>query len=173
MNSKQWWDSVKNDSVKFNDWLVKQYRGEVTAATRIRVLKDNYPSSEKNKRVLEVIASQEEQHAGWVLELLVARGINPSLENAEKRYWAKTLQGIKDFATGTAVGAHAEGMRLERIKVICEDEEAPADVRVVFQKILKDELFHERAFTQMSTPEALESTRGNHLLGKESLGLEA
>jgi rubrerythrin len=171
--SLTWWNEVKASPSLLKDWLVKQYRGEVTAADRIRTLADNYATTGLQRKTLEVIASQEETHASWVLGLLNARGIMPCSENAEDRYWAATLPGIEDFETGSAVAAHAEKMRLERIQVICEDQEAPEDIRSVFSRILKDELFHERAFRQMSTPAALAKTQDNHELGRTALGLVA
>lgn len=176
VSSEKWWETTKADEGKFNDWLLRQYRGEVTAAQRIRLLASQYETSVKNRYILSAIASQEEQHAEWVKTLLVNRGISiPEnlSEEAEQRYWAKTLPGIDSFETGAAVGAHAEKMRLDRIKAIAGDSLAPQDVRSVFAKILKDEEFHERAFRRMTTNEAYEATMGNHELGKVALGLEA
>lgn len=175
--SKQWWDEVKNDSVKTERWLRKQWRGEVTAAVRIERLANQYTElGSHERRVLCAIAIQEAQHAEWVRDLLITRGIfvsNATLHEATSRYWAETLPGIKDFATGTAVAAHAEKMRLERIQVIVDDEESDEDVREVFAKILKDELWHERAFRELSTSEALAATAGDYKLGREALGLVA
>jgi rubrerythrin len=171
--SKMWWDSVKADSDKFNDWLVKQYRGEVTAATRIIEFSDKYATDSRDKKVLGVIAKQESKHAAWVLDLLVSRGINPSVEHAEERYWKETLPEIESFETGAAVGAHAEAMRLDRIRVICEDDSAPSDVKNVFKKILREEIFHERAFRSMAGVTAMMATQGAHSKGLELLGLEA
>jgi len=172
-SSKMWWDSIKSDSDKFNDWLIKQYRGEVTAASRIKSFADNYATDSRNKKILGVIAKQESKHAAWVLDLLMARGIEPNIEHAEERYWKETLPEVESFETGAAVGAHAEAMRLERIKVICEDHSAPADVREVFKKILREEIFHERAFRTMAGVEAMIATQESHERGKELLGLEA
>lgn len=171
-NSKMWWESVKTNESKFNDWLIKQYRGEVTASNRIKQFSNKY-ASEKNKLILSIIAGQERTHASWILELLHSRNIMPDISNAEERYWKETLPEIESFETGAAVGAHAEAMRLERIKVICEDDSAPTDVRSVFKKILHDELFHERAFKSMAGEEAMNKTKDAHIRGKELLGLEA
>jgi rubrerythrin len=174
--SQQWWNEVKNDAIKLGEWLVKQWRGEVTAAERIMSFSSHFAQTGKQITTLAVIASQEAQHAKWVKELLDSRHIivDPNVVNqAEKRYWKETLPGIEDFATGAAVAAHAEGMRLERIRVICEDAETPEDIRSVFKRILKDEEFHERAFAQMSTQKALAATQGKHDLGRLALGLEA
>lgn len=126
--------------------------------------------------MLSVISGQEKQHAQWVKELLENRGISvddKSIAEAEERYWKHTLPGIDSFETGAAVAAHAENMRLERIRAICSDPESPADIRDVFQNILKDEVFHAKAFESMASEEALEQTKGNHELGLVALGLSA
>jgi len=60
-------------------------------------------------------------------------------------------------------------MRLERIRAICDDENAPKDFRDVFLKILPDEEFHEYTFKK--SEEEYEHTRGNHELGRKVLGL--
>lgn len=169
--SQQWWEATKNDPDRFNHWLVRQYTGEVTAASRITKLALDFNATGRNAKVLEVIAQQEAQHAEWIKGLLETRGVETVIEPAEDRYWAATLPGIDSLDTGTAVAAHAEKMRLDRIMVIANDPEAPSDVRETFAKILRDELFHERAFREMSSQEALDRTAGNHDLGMQALGL--
>ncbi len=175
--SQQWWNEVKSDSAKLTDWLHKQYRGEVTAGYRVRKFAEQYTDKDSREfKILNMIGQQEETHASWIKDIMDARGINvdaSDIVNAEKRYWSATLPGIKDFVTGSAVAAHAEGMRLDRIRAISYDEDAPEDIRSVFKKILKDETWHESAFRSLSTPEALAETEGNHKLGLEALGLEA
>ena len=171
--SQTWWNEVKASPSLLKEWLVKQYRGELTAASRIRKLALQFNVNVHDLKTLSVIAQQEETHASWVLGLLTSRGITPSTENAENRYWASTLPGIDSFETGTAVTTHAEAMRLERIQVISEDQTAPRDIREVFTKILVDEQFHERAFRSMTTSDALSKTYGNHELGRAALGLVA
>lgn len=173
--SQEWWNEVKVDSTKTESWLRKQYRGEVTAASRIQKLAKQYTETGSwQTTVLNIIANQETQHAGFVKELLDIRGIEVDISDlieAENRYWAETLPGIKDFVTGTAVAAHAEKMRLERIETIVNDEESPTDIRAAFTKILQDELWHESAFRKMSTPLAMSETAGDHELGRAALGL--
>lgn len=169
--SQQWWNEVKSDPKRFNGWLIRQYRGEVTAAERILCFAALHAPDDTAIRILTTIANQETQHAEWVLTLLKARGIQPDLRDAEKRYWKETMPQIASFATGCAVGAHAEKMRLERIQTIAEDATAPWDVKEVFTRILKDELFHERAFRELAGPQALEETVVSHRKGREVLGL--
>lgn len=171
--STQWWAETRDDAERFAHWLGRQLVGEETAARRIREFAQQYAPDAVTRRTLDVIAGQEEQHASWVRGLLEARGVATNAEPAEKRYWQETLPSVGSFQTGAAVGAHAEKMRLERIQAIVDDEASPADVRSVFTKILKDELFHERAFREMAGPEAMEATRSSHQLGLQVLGLEA
>src|SRR5262245_12449106 len=109
ISSKQWWTQVKNDPTLFNEWLVKQHRGEVTAAIRIKRFAIAKAKDARSQRVLQVIAEQENTHAGWVLGLLKTRGIEPNVENAEKRYWKEVLpEGDTSFEEIAAIGAHAE-----------------------------------------------------------------
>lgn len=170
--AQQWWDEVKNDVQKLNGWLVRQHRGEATASNRIVAFADKYAPDVRTKRILYTIASQENIHASWIQQLLTTRGLDVNVSDPEKRYWKETLPQVDSFSTGAAVGAHAEGMRLERIKVIASDESAPQDIREMFARILKDELFHEEAFREMAGVSAMELTVANHRRGRKVLGLE-
>lgn len=169
--SLQWWDEVRTDTSKFNDWLVKQYRGEVTAAARIRALTTRFNVSTRVGRILNMIAAQEELHARWVGELLTVRGIEPDVSGAEDRYWNAVNPAMVDFHTTAAVGAHAEVMRLERIRVIVADESAPNDVAEVFRRILPHEEWHARAFKELAGAEAMATTQYSQEQGRALLGL--
>ncbi len=171
-DSRAWWEAVKQDPAALTGWLLDQYRGEATAAGRIEMLRDAFaePGSRAHT-TLGVIAAQERRHAVWVGDLLTARGIEPRIGVKRERYWKETLGAIRDLATGCAVGAHSERMRLERIEVIAADPEAPEDVRAVFQRILPEERVHARAFAELAGREALAATREAHDLGRRALGL--
>lgn len=173
--SKMWWEETKNSPEKFMRWLRKQYQGEVTAADRIEKycvsrLAAEGSRSDPRMRGLELIAKQERQHAEWIGELLVARGELPLLLPKKDRYWEITLPQITDFMDACAVAHHAEMMRLERIRIIAEDGDAPEDVRETFERILKDELFHAKFFGECAGPEAIAKTKAAHLLGAEAIG---
>ena len=170
--SADWWAETRDNPERLVDWLYDQYRGEMTAAERILALRDRFaePGS-RASRVLSVIAEQESMHASWVGELLAARGLAVEVHTEPDRYWRAVLPGLRDLATGAAIGAHAERMRLERIETIAADSDAPADIRDVFARILGQERFHARAFAAMATPEALARTAGAHALGRSVLGL--
>jgi rubrerythrin len=170
--SHEWWEQVKADPKKLELWLQKQYHGEVTAAARIRDFSVKFAEPDtRASRILNLIAGQEIDHANWVSGLLVARGIEPVTMDKAERYWEQTLPQIGSFATGAAVAAHAEHMRLERIRVIAHDPETPDDIRIVFDRILPQEVFHERAFTSLAGPEAMQATVEAHLQGRQVIGL--
>lgn len=168
--SAEWWEETVRDQAKLTEWLKKQHRGEATAADRILAFAEKYATAE-HQMVLGVIATQERRHAEWVLGLLSVRGIEPDTSNAEERYWKETLPGIEDFETGAGVAAHAERMRLERIRAIVASPETPADVREVFARILPEEEFHARAFRGMADWKGLVRTEEFHERGAEALGL--
>lgn len=170
--SAAWWQSTKTHGPALQAWLYDQYRGEVTAAARIEALRDAFaPPGSRAHRVLTVIAGQERKHALWVSELLESRGLDAHVETVEDRYWKRTVPEVVDLETGAAIGAHAEKMRLERIEVIAADPEADADISGVFQRILPEERFHERAFRSLASEPALAKTAGAHELGRRALGL--
>lgn len=170
--SEAWWERTRIDPAALQAWLLDQYRGEVTAAGRIRRLRDAFAApGSREHRVLSTIARQEERHAAWVAELLEARGLPARVQEVEERYWPRVLQAIGDLRRGAAVGAHAEAMRLARIEAIARDEGAPADVRAVFRRILPEERFHERAFREMAGAEAMAAAAAAHEEGAKALGL--
>lgn len=170
--SERWWQGIKQDPEAVKAWLMDQYHGEATAAERIIRFRDQYAvPGTREHRILTVIAGQEQSHGEWVGELLRVRGGEPVVLVKQERYWEKTLSGISDFSSGAAVAAHAEEMRLARIKVIVDDPEAPSDVRDVFRRILPQERFHARAFAQMAGSTALEAALARHEQGLEALSL--
>jgi rubrerythrin len=170
--SEQWWNEVKNDQTKLHEWLLKQYHGELTAAQRIFDMQFD-DTSPDHAGVLAKISLQESTHASWVADLLVSRGIDPNDHTGTMRYWNQVEDAAISFESKAAIATLAEGMRLERIRVIAADEDAPEDIRNVFRLILVDEEWHEKAFASMTNQESIEAVRPFHNLGKEVLGLEA
>lgn len=170
--SETWWAETKRDPEKLRAWLRDQFRGEATAGSRIDTLRDAFTApGSRPWRILTVIADQERKHSRWVGELLVARGEPATIDPVAERYWPAVTEMVDDLATGAAVGAHAEKMRLARIEAIVGDAEAPDDIRRVFTKILPDERFHERAFRRMAGDAALTRTAAAHHRGLAVLGL--
>lgn len=170
--SQQWWDEVKLDDDKMNRWLRNQYHGEKLASARIREF--ILPKmGDKYKFLVERIADDEERHAAWVGNLLNTRDITPEVLQKEERYWNEVM--TEDFKEdgnyAAAVAAHAEEMRLERIKVIMSDADSPEDIKTVFANIYKDELFHAKGFKLIAGDEYYNKASENHARGLEALGL--
>lgn len=170
--SQEWWDETKKSPEKLVNWLKNQYHGEAVASERIRQF--ILPNMEgKYQFMVERIADDEDRHSQWVGKLLETRGITAEILNKEERYWKEVM--TDDFTTNgnyaAAVAAHAEEMRLERIKVIMEDTEADADIVDTFRNIYKDELFHAKGFKLIAGDEYYSKASENHAKGLEALGL--
>lgn len=169
--SIEWWNETKANDAELINWLRNQYHGEVTAAERIeRYCTAKLSEDDKRRAILKMIAAQERQHSRWVGDLLKARNAMPEILTKSERYWEIVLNKIESFEDAAGIAHHAETMRLERIRVIAEDETAPEDIRAVFSKILKDELFHAKAFASLAGKEAIEKLKPSHLKGTEAIG---
>jgi rubrerythrin len=185
--SLEWWNETKSDEQKLIAWLKKQYHGELTAAERIKsyIYSDRILNDLKSRTIfnsdtwkLIMIMEDEQRHAGWIGNLLQVRGVTPSrLEDKVEVYWDSIKQTFtsegKEISTAEAIAlaAHAERMRLERIRVIAHDVTAPEDIRVAFERILVDESWHAKTFKSMSTEEMLTSTLIAANNGRLALGL--
>jgi len=175
--SQEWWNETRDNPERFTLWLRKQYHGEITAAERMLTFRDSFiPPDSKWYQVVSTIAEQERTHAAWVAELLVARGINPEkMPDKPERYWNTVLEGVNTYEGLAAAAAHAEQMRLERIRVIADDPIAPADVKAVFLRILPQEEFHAKAFSRMAGSVAMKEAIEKHEAGmaKINVGMES
>ncbi len=168
--SQEWWSELKLSPERQIDWLKKQYHGELLASERVAQLSDDCRGTRWHQ-TLETIAQQEAKHAGWVGELLHARGIEPERLEKNERYWNVVLAEVNTFEGLAAAAAHAEAMRLERIKVIYNDPDTEDDIRAVFGKILHEEEFHVKAFTRMAGDEALAAALAKHEEGMAAINV--
>lgn len=170
--SREWWLATKSSEAAMNDWLVRQVIGEREAAARIEqfiLANEGLPATVV--RAVRKIAADERRHASMVQKLLDTRGVSAD-ENHSARYWPQVVSaatlGPKEAC---AVAAHAEKMRLERLRVIAADTDAPADVRSCFKSILADEEWHERVFRQAAGSDAMAATLSAHLNGTAAINL--
>lgn len=168
--SAEWWAETKSDPAKLSKWLAEQYHGEATASNRIQQYMGQFEAGERWLNTLNAICTQEAQHAEWIADLMRARGLKPQVLDKTERYWEQTLPSIDSFEYGAAVAAHAEEMRLERIRAIASDESCDVDIRTTFRNILKDEVFHAKAFTAMAG-NMKQAAAKQHAKGLEALGL--
>lgn len=167
----EWWSEIKNNSNLLIDWLKDQYHGEVTAGQRIIDHLVCYTVNDTIEyKLLMHVAEQEKIHAAWIGQLLRARGIEPQSLDKKERYWDQVLPDITNLEYGSAVAAHAEEMRLERIKVIAEDSETPDDIRLVFKSILPQELGHAKIFNFLAKDQKNKAAE-QHAKGLEAIGL--
>ena len=175
--SKEWYNEVLQDQTKFNDWLVKQYEGELIAANRILELAMD-TDSPTNYRILMEISRQELQHSLWMMDILKNRNIPVPVVDlgtdekiSSSRYWPMVEKSGHTMQEKYAVGAHAETMRLDRIRAICEHPRTATDIKEVFDRILVDELWHAKAFASMAGEEAMLKIKPDHEKAKSMLGL--
>lgn len=175
--TQQWWDRVSNSDEEMVKWLKAQFHGEVTAAERIM---DSLTTYEVNTESLEFkiimsVVSDEIKHAKWISKLLQDRGITAEVLQKEERYWNEVLPKTLEentFYYFCAVGHLAETMRLDRISLLASDERF-ADIAKVMSDIYPDEIFHARAFKEMSTKADIAKAREFHNIGMNAIGLIA
>jgi len=165
--SQQWWNETVADLSKLEGWLQRQCYGELKAHERILALSKKF----NNNFILEKIAGDELKHHLWLKEYLISNGI-PLLSEHEERYWKEINMDFKTIEEMAAVGHHAEMMRLERIRVIAQDESLPF-LSNMFKYILLDEEFHAEAFKKLSNEQQIELAKVDHAQGMLALGLEA
>lgn len=168
--SLQWWETTLLNPETIVKWLLQQYQGEANASDRIQnFIFDKAPN---NKQVtLLLISTQETRHSTWIRELLLSRDIDLSnLPPVTNRYWS-AFSLPENYQQACAIASHAEGMRLERIKVIVNHPETPEDIRAVFKLILPEEEFHYSFFTHEAGECCLAQTALEHAKGLEALGL--
>ena len=172
----QWLEEVVTNPTKLNHWLQRQYVGEMLAAQRIQQIADAYQQMESANpsavMVLARIANDERNHAQWVKELLELFNIElPEVTLEGTRYWQGDELDLP-FTDLMALGHHAETMRLQRIVALSVDTRVHVAIQAVFSRVLQDEIFHARAFGDMTEPNAIERMRTRHQEGLERLGLE-
>lgn len=173
--TEEWWDRVSNNTEAFTEWLKAQYHGEVTAAHRISRARSEYKLTKLEDKMIVSIVNDEVKHAKWIAKLLKKRNITPKILQKEERYWSKVLPPIltkeeASFKYFCAVGHLAETMRLDRIKLLAEDDRFE-DIADVMKKIYDDEVFHARAFGLMSSKKKIKRAKVYHDIGKNAIGL--
>lgn len=169
--TKQWWNETRDDDTKLHAWLRRQYVGELAAVNLLSevLLKFGHEMNAEQWITIHKVMMQEAVHGMWMKKLLDIRGILPEANaSAERRYWREVVPAVDSFAKAAAAGYHAESMRLERIREIAADTNAPADIRETFQRILPHEEWHEEAFKAMKNGADLTAF---HERGLEALNL--
>lgn len=177
--SKVWWNKTKKNEDLLIRWLKRQYTGERKAAIRLKQviqLAKKRGISPYRVSDLRIIAVDEAVHCVWIGKLLKNRGIKPPIISHKDRYWSSAMpENMEDYSMEElfAIGAHAEEMRLSRIKAIASDVTCPHDIRETFKLILRDEEIHAKTFRLLTSDRAYRAQAKNHKVGKKMLGLES
>lgn len=151
--TEQWWNEIKTNPTKLNNWLRRQCVGELAAVNLLSeiLLRFGQQATVSEWKTVHKVMGQEAVHALWMREVMAGRGIEPE-ENAsaERKYWAEVLPNVTNFDEAMAAAYHAEHMRLARIRLIAsETDPAYADLAQTFQRILPHEEWHQQVFDKM------------------------
>lgn len=173
--SKEWVDEVAVDNDKFVKWLKRQFIGETLAAKRIEELSIAEGLTDEQRMHLMQISADEYLHAVWISRLLSLFGIpeptNDEVNYEQDRYWNEVKIETLSLDELFAAGAHAETMRLDRIRAIVECSEMHPEVRKTFAAIQPMEEYHAATFRKFTTDEAFNKTFENHERGMMALNL--
>lgn len=186
--TKSWWSGILLDSDKLNRWLIRLYKNEYDAYHRFNDFAIKYcEKHDEHWYLFKFLGSQELRHAGMVLDLMEARKVVMELyiedsyvptevpqhyKPRPERYWDCVLPCIKDLSTAAGVGALAEGLSLERMRVIISDPNTPNDIRVLFEGIEPDEGVHAKVLGVLAGRHGISSVIDCHSAGLEALGLK-
>lgn len=175
----EWWYSTLRDSDKLNRWLIRLYKNEFDAYHRFNDFAIEYcDENDEHWYLFKFLARQELRHAEMVLDLILSRQIvmEAYIDNSDKprpeRYWDCVLPCIKDLTTAAGVGALAEGLSLERMRVIINAYDTPEDIRGLFKSIEPDEGVHAKVLGVLAGRHGINSVIDCHSSGLEALGLK-
>ena len=138
------WQKLKGQARGLVKWLLDQYVGERNAVASMEQLREavlRHGGTDKVVALVDRVLNDERRHVATIGRLLVARG-ETNLPVGEP----VVLEGLDDPNAGPAFVSRAEAVRAGIIRVVVDDPDVPADIREVFQIILKEERFHEEAF---------------------------
>lgn len=169
-----WWDKCLSDKEKLEHWLVSLYNNEKDAEERFIHFANTYCLNEKDAYdTFMNIASQERNHAVLVEKILKNRKISLYEKSSKDgRYWRNTLPCICDVKTAAAIGAFAESLSLNRMRVIINDPNTPEDLRELFKVIEPEESYHAKSLEKIATSFGMKSVKDCHDKGLEELGLK-
>lgn len=151
--SDQWWEEVKSNPAMLKEWLVRQYVGEMAAVNLLSdvLIKFGGEMIEDEWNNVYKVMLQEAKHARWVKELLAKRNISiPIGLDATRRYWEEVIPNVSELDDAAHAAHNAEHMRLHRIRTIAKEKDVSfSDIQNVFERILPDEEWHEKVFSEL------------------------
>jgi len=172
--TEQWWDKCLNDPEKLEHWLVSLYNNEKDAEDRFNEFADKYCENDREAYyTFKLIAEQERKHASLVEAILKNRGIEIFIKSSKNgRYWRNTVPCMVDKKTAAAIGAYAETLSLNRMRVIIKDSRTPEDLKDLFKVIEPEESFHAKSLKKIATDYGMKEVKDCHDKGLEALGLK-
>lgn len=172
--TKNWWNKCLNDPEKLEHWLVALYNNEKDAEARFTSFGITYCYNDNEAhRTFMLIAEQERKHAIMVEEIFKNRNIKLYNKSSnDGRYWRNTLPCICDMQTAAAIGAYAEGLSLQRMRVIIKDPNTPNDLKRLFEVIEPEESYHAKILEKIATKYGMKNVKNCHDKGLEELGLK-
>jgi tRNA isopentenyl-2-thiomethyl-A-37 hydroxylase MiaE len=172
--TEMWWKKCLSDKEKLEHWLVSLYNNEKDAEERFINFANTYCMNDKFAYdTFMNIASQESNHAFLVEKIIKDRNISLYEKSSKDgRYWRNTLPCICDLQTSAAIGAFAETLSLNRMRIIIKDAETPDDLRKLFMIIEPEESYHSKILQKIATSHGMKSVKDCHDKGLEELGLK-
>ncbi len=172
--TRSWWENLIKDEAKLNDWFVKLYNNEKDAEGRFLDFANKFCEGHKEAwHLFHFIAEQERRHAQIVLDFLTARGVQVyEVSSAKGRYWCKVLPCVVSLDTAAGVGALAEQLSLERMRVIIDHPYTNKAISDMFRQIEPDESLHARALANLAGKYGIKQVIDCHSEGIMALGLK-
>lgn len=173
--TRTWWLELLANQTRLHSWLVRLYNNERDACGRFQDFAARYCKDDLEAyHLFSFIAEQERKHGLIVLNVLIERKIVEREKPAglAERYWQNVLPCVKDKASAAGVGALAEQLSLERMRVIINCDETPDDLREMFRQIEPDESLHAKALANLAGKHGISSVIDCHSAGLEALGLK-
>lgn len=164
-----WWKELLKDTDKFNQWLQKLYRTELSGYTdHMRYLSTSGAIEERTAKILTNIALDELKHSHIIKDLLSDRGCD--LGNPEEsQYWKIVNAGVTNLNEYCAVNHFGEQIAAFRFEVIEAMEETPSDIKESLRIILPDEQFHKITLEKIAGKESLDKMIVHHNLAVQTL----
>lgn len=172
--TENWWKKCLDDKEKLEHWLVSLYNNEKDAEERFKDFANKYceVGSEEYNVFME-ISEQEANHAVLVERVILNRGATIYQKSSKDgRYWRNTLPCICDKKTAAAIGAYAESLSLNRMRVIIKDEQTPEDLKEMFKVIEPEESYHAKSLKKIATKYGMDKVKDCHDKGLDELGLK-
>lgn len=173
--TQEWWEEVKSSSSLLEEWLVRQYVGEMAAVNLLSNVLIRFGGDMTDTEWQDVykVMMQEAKHARWVKHLLGDRGINiPTGLDATRKYWEEVIPAVETLDDAAHAAHNAEHMRLERISIIAKETDPDfKDLQNVFSMILPDEQWHEEVFRKLRRIDFNSKMNTAHESGLRALSL--